>query len=96
MALAISKLPPFVLADGKYTLAQRVGAGVYKGGLFSACGFAGSLGGTTLAYMLFQVMGNLTHALAKHILQTPLSRGLSANVLFCKMCKSLWYKTPLS
>jgi hypothetical protein len=38
-----------------FNAAQRVGAGVYKGTLFSACGFLGSLGGTTLAYLLFQI-----------------------------------------
>lgn len=75
MALAVSKLPPFVFADGKYTVAQRIGAGLYKGGLFSACGFIGSLGGTTLAYCLFQVHRhlNLAHSRAKMNNPTPLS-----------------------
>eukprot|EP00961_Rhodomonas_salina_P303332 3941196-Rhodomonas_salina.3 len=51
----LAKLPAFIFAEGKYTLAQRAGAGLYKGSLFGACGFVGSVGGTSLAYMLFLI-----------------------------------------
>ena len=52
-AAQLSKLPAFVFESGQFTLGQRAGAGLYKGSLFGACGFLGSVGGTSLAYMIF-------------------------------------------
>ena len=51
----ISTLPAFVLAEGKFTVGQRAMAGLYKGSLFAFCGFLGSVGGTTLAFMLLKI-----------------------------------------
>lgn len=53
MAAQLSKLPSFVFESGKFTLGQRAGAGLYKGMLFGGCGFLGSVGGTSLAYLIF-------------------------------------------
>ncbi len=46
-------LPANVFAEGPFSLKQRLGAGLYKGALFGLCGFMGSVGGTSLAYLLF-------------------------------------------
>ena len=51
----IGTLPSFVLAEGKYTVGQRAMSGLYKGSLFAGCGFLGSVGGTSLAFMLLKV-----------------------------------------
>ena len=51
----VAKLPAFVLAEGSYSVGQRAMAGVYKGSLFAFCGFLGSLGGTTLSFLLLKV-----------------------------------------
>ena len=53
LAAQLSKLPAYVFESGKFTLGQRAGAGLYKGTLFGACGFVGSVGGTSLAYGIF-------------------------------------------
>eukprot|EP00287_Rhodomonas_sp_CCMP768_P017287 CAMPEP_0202816580 /NCGR_PEP_ID=MMETSP1389-20130828/7032_1 /ASSEMBLY_ACC=CAM_ASM_000865 /TAXON_ID=302021 /ORGANISM="Rhodomonas sp., Strain CCMP768" /LENGTH=378 /DNA_ID=CAMNT_0049488647 /DNA_START=26 /DNA_END=1162 /DNA_ORIENTATION=+ len=55
IAQQLSRLPAFVFAEGQYSLAQRAAAGLYKGSLFGACGFVGSVGGTSLAYLLFLI-----------------------------------------
>lgn len=51
----LALLPANIFAEGSYSLKQRIGAGVYKGVLFGLCGFMGSVGGTSLAYLLFLV-----------------------------------------
>jgi hypothetical protein len=49
----LSLLPANIFAEGCYTLNQRLAAGLYKGILFGLCGFMGSVGGTSLAYLVF-------------------------------------------
>ena len=51
----VGTLPSFVLAEGRYSVGQRAMSGLYKGSLFAACGFMGSVGGTSLAFMLLKV-----------------------------------------
>ena len=55
LANYVAKLPAFVLAEGSYTVGQRTMAGLYKGSLFAACGFLGSVGGTSIAFMLLKI-----------------------------------------
>ena len=50
-----SGLPASVFSPGQYGVAKRVGAFLYKGGLFAGCGFAGSVLGTSLSQGLLLV-----------------------------------------
>jgi len=51
----VAKLPAFVLAEGSYSVGQRAMSGLYKGSLFAVCGFLGSVGGTSIAFMLLKL-----------------------------------------
>jgi len=55
LAKYVGTLPSFVLAEGKYSVGQRAMAGLYKGSLFAACGFMGSVGGTSVAFALIKI-----------------------------------------
>lgn len=52
---ATGQLPANVFASGGYSLGSRVASFLYKGALFSVCGFAGSLVGTSLSQVLVLV-----------------------------------------
>lgn len=52
IARAVGALPANVFSAGPYTVAQRAGAMVYKGGLFSVAGFAGALVGSSTSAAL--------------------------------------------
>ena len=51
----LALLPANIFAEGSFSFRQRIAAGMYKGALFGLCGFLGSVGGTSLAYLLFLV-----------------------------------------
>lgn len=51
----IARLPASLFAEGQYSILARLGGYLYKGALFSGCGFAASIIGTTASQGLVSV-----------------------------------------
>lgn len=58
----MKRLPANVFSKGGYSIGERVGGYLYKGGLFAVCGFGGSLLGTSLSQVLVLVRRTVAKA----------------------------------